>query len=205
MTDEIEPAWKTTKYLPLSNDGNEHLVMARINALIARRANMTPGEELHAKLYNGYKVKVKDMSDLDMRAFREELAKIAFEAKAGIGAVDDEERERKKARKKADGPSGFERNVNVDETTSDAINNIKKRAAKLSKQEKWKKTLMEDMFMSEEDADRAISARNIKDRIGGHSDGGPKADLIASVLETAPEKKIFNPFAKKTETETTTE
>src|ERR1700747_1784259 len=79
---------------------------------------MTPQEELFSQLFNHEKILVKDMDTLTLRAHREELAKIAFEARARLTAADDEE----KTRKKGDKPEGFKRSLNTDETTTNAIN-----------------------------------------------------------------------------------
>lgn len=57
---------------------------------------LTAQEELFSELFNHEKILVKDMDTLMLRAHREELAKIAFEARARLTAVDDEDNERKK-------------------------------------------------------------------------------------------------------------
>jgi hypothetical protein len=151
---------------------------------------MNPQEELFAKLFNHEKSLVKDMDMLSLRAHREELARIAFEARVRLTAADDEEKERKKSSKAEN--RGFERNLNIDETSSDAINKIKNRQGKLSKMDKIKEGLIK-MGMSEEAADKVISARNIKDTVGGHSDGSNKDGLVTK----SENKLIFNPFEKK--------
>src|SRR6266850_1991034 len=91
----------------------------RINS-ICKGETMTPQEELFSQLFNHEKVLVKDMDTLTLRAHREELAKIAFEARARLTAVDDEDNTRKKNNDKK--PKGFERSLNTDETTTNAIN-----------------------------------------------------------------------------------
>ena len=63
------------------------------------------------------------MDLLTLRAHRETLSKIAFEAKARLTAVDDEEKIRKK-KEAGDKPAGFERSLNSDQTATDAINTI---------------------------------------------------------------------------------
>lgn len=148
------------KYLPLG----EHAI-ERINDLQSRGKTMTPSEELYAKIFSGHAPVVAQMSDLDLNAHREELAKIIFEAKACIGAADSEITERKKRKRKADGPTGFERNLNIDETSSDAINTIKERQKKLTAMEKIQKKLMEIPGMDAGFAEGVTSARNIKAQI----------------------------------------
>src|SRR5260221_11654525 len=69
---------------------------------------VTPQEELFSLLFNHEKVLVKDMDVLTLRAHREELAKIAFEARARLTAVDDEEQDRKKKHNGDGKTQGFE-------------------------------------------------------------------------------------------------
>jgi hypothetical protein len=113
--------------------------LRKLDRLIERE-NMTPQEELFAQLFNHEKNLVKDMDLLTLRAHREELAKIAFEARARLTAVDDEEKSRKRSLGKAE---GFERSLNVDETSSNAINTIKDRQKKLSGKEKMLEGLIQ--------------------------------------------------------------
>ncbi len=119
---------------------------------------LTPQEELFAKLFNHEKALVKDMDTLTLRAHREELSKIAFEAKARITAVDDEEKTRKKGSDSK--PTGFARSVNTDENTSAAINTIKERQKRLSGKEKMLQNLI-DMYvaggMSRAEAEKTAS------------------------------------------------
>lgn len=99
---------------------------------------MTREEELFAKFYNEEKVLVKDMGITELREHREQLAQIALEAKARLVATDDESRERKSKLKNREWV------VSVDESnqvTSDAINAVKQRAARMSKADKLRKQL----------------------------------------------------------------
>jgi hypothetical protein len=163
--------------------------------------DMTPQEELFSKFFNHEKVVVKDMDLLTLRAHREELAKIAFEARARLTAVDDEEKQRtKKERGK-----GFTRSVQTDDVTSDAINTIKERQGRLTKMEKAYQGLI-DMGVSPEDAQRMTSNSAIAD-LRAKKDGvkpaiefpsTPAID-IKSDVKSEPEnpKEFINPFAKK--------
>ncbi len=123
---------------------------------------MTPQEELFAELFNHEKILVRDMEMLELRAHREELTKIAFEARARLTAVDDEDRMREK--KSSTKPLGFERSLNTDETTTNAINAIKDRQKRMSKQEKIQAGL-EKLGISSTDAAKLMSAGTILGRI----------------------------------------
>jgi len=151
---------------------------------------MTPQEELFAQLFNHEKKLVCDMDTLTLRAHREELAKIAFEARARLTAVDDEEQGRRK--KDSPGPKGFERSLNVDDTATEAINNIKERQKRLTKAEKIQASL-EKLGISTADAAKLMSAGTILGRLKNKDsvEGVSKQD---SVEESKP---LFNPFEKK--------
>jgi len=152
---------------------------------------MTPQEELFSQLFNHEKILVKDMEMLELRAHREQLAKIAFEARARLTAVDDEERTRKKSRAEGEKPSGFERSLNTDETASNAINAIKDRQKRMSKVEKIQAGL-EKLGISTADAEKLMSAGTILGRIKNAK------GLNQSTDETNKETtKLFNPFEKK--------
>ena len=99
---------------------------------------MTPQEELFAKFYNHEKVLVKDMDTVQLREHREELQKIAFEAKARLVAADDETRERKAKTTNKEWLVTADANGVKD---SDLINVPKVRAARMSKMDKLRKQL----------------------------------------------------------------
>jgi hypothetical protein len=152
---------------------------------------MTPQEELFAKLFNHGKLLVKDLDALELRAKREEWAKIAFEARAYITAADDEENERKKAKRKENGnkPTGFERSLNTDETTTDAINTIKERQKRMSKQDRIIES-MKKAGIPEADAEKLLSPGLLLEKIkqrAKEEEEKKKADY----------KPVFNPFEKK--------
>jgi hypothetical protein len=151
---------------------------------------MTPQEELFSQLFNHEKLLVKDMDILTLRAHREELAKIAFEARARLTAADDEENDRKK--KNSPGPRGFERSLNIDETTSNAINTLKERQKKLTKSEKIREGLIK-LGIDPDAADKIMSAKNILSqvtKVQNHSN--PESEK-----QSEPTQQIFNPFEKK--------
>ena len=172
-------------------EGNEHLVVQRIQVLLARKATMTPKEELFAKLFAHEKVLVKDMDVLVLRAHIEELSRIAFEARARLTAADDEEKERTKKQKAAGKPSGFERSLNVDEVGSNAINAIKDRTAKLTKRDKVIAGLVA-MGMTPADAEKLMSAGTILAHVKA------KAAVDGAVKTTSP---LVNPFKNTDEQE----
>lgn len=166
----------------------------RINYITCepKASKMTPQEELFSKLFNHEKVLVRDMDMLTLRAHREELSKIAFEAKARLTAVDDEEKIRKN--KFTDGkPTGFQRSVNTDETTTAAINTIKERQKKLTKTEKLQAGL-EKLGISSADASKLMQAGTILARLKNPSPLA-KEEITKSASEAS--KPIFNPFEKK--------
>jgi hypothetical protein len=179
---------------------------------------MTPQEELFSQLFNHEKILVKDMDVLTLRAHREELSKIAFEARARLTAVDDEDNDRKK-KSQPSGPKGFERSLNIDETTTNAINAIKDRQKKLTGKEKMLSnlaSLYEKGGMSKIEAEKTAAAAmsagkilsTLKDKtsqniIKGEIIPGPSGEesftmVKPKIIESAL-KAVFNPFAKKEE------
>jgi len=184
-----------------------------IYALSQGAKSLTPQEELFAQLFNHEKVLVRDMDTLTLRAHREELAKIAFEARARLTAVDDEDQTRK--RKSSNGSvKGFERSVNTDETTTNAINAIKERQKKLSKKEQVQEQLKKLYEMAgSSDAVKlaAETASNAKiSEVLNKKDDNVQGPLNAPFIIVAKEpqepnsspsvsKPLFNPFAKKNE------
>lgn len=164
---------------------------------------MTPQEELFSKLFNHEKILVKDMDTLTLRAHREELAKIAFEARARLTAVDDEDKERSKV--KRDGkPSGFSRSVGQDSISSEVINTIRDRSKRMTKEEKLRKNL-EDLFMnsgdSQAEAVRKALEMTTNSKINARRDGqipdaAKATPAVISVTDNTP-RPIFNPFEKK--------
>lgn len=157
--------------------------------------DMTPQEELFKELFSHEKVLVKDMSILELRAHREQLAKIAFEARARLTAVDDEEKERVRAKKRAEGPTGFERSLQIDDVTSNAINNIKTRKDRLTKQDKIRQG-MEKLGISDDKIAELMSAGRILDnqRLARPTNKALMSANLNQVEE--PKVPVVNPFAK---------
>ena len=154
---------------------------------------VTPQEELFAKLFNHEKILYRDMDQLTRRAHREELAKIAFEARARLTADDDVDREDKKAKNGDGKPHGFERSLNTDETTTNAINTIKERQKRLTKQEKIQAGL-EKLGISASDASKLMSAGTILGRIKNKT---PSVEGVSKQDNVETSKPLFNPFGKK--------
>lgn len=148
---------------------------------------MTPQEELFAKFFNHEKILVSTMNTLELRAHREELVKIAFEARARITADDEEEKNRKP---KNDGkPTGFARSVNGDAATSELINTVKVRQKNLTKKEKLIEGLIK-LGYSRSDAEKKMTA--------GELLGKFKNQIVESENKVKEEAKPFtNPFLKK--------
>lgn len=167
------------------------LIGAELLESIQNDTRMTPQEKLHATFFYHEKVLVKDMDTLTLRAHREELMKIAFEARSRITAIDDEENDRKKS-SQPKGPKGFERSINTDETTTDAINAIKDRQKRMSKAEKIQASL-EKLGISSADAEKLMSAGTILGRIQK-----VKSETNTEINSEKEESKpVFNPFEKK--------
>lgn len=204
----------------MDNNMNEKELFEHIDS----NQNMTPQEKLHAKLFYHEKVLVKDMDTLTLRAHIEELSKIAFEARARYHAAKDEDDTRTKQKNKDGKPTGFERSVNADESTTDAINVIKERQKKLTKSEKVQAGLQAMYELSgmsraeaEAEASKTMSAgailarlkdKNSKDIVTDQAslraplsqqDGFVIKNPSTNSTERSEVKPIFNPFAKKEE------
>jgi len=168
---------------------NVHAVIsAGFMVAYTKGSTMTPQEQLFSELFNHEKVLVKDMDTLTLRAHREQLATIAFEARARLTAVDDEERGRKKKHGEAE---GFKRSVNTDETATNAINTIKERQKRMSKADKILAGL-EKLGISTADAAKLMSAGTILGRIRQKA-----SELDGIKPEVSEAKPVFNPFEKK--------
>jgi hypothetical protein len=164
----------------------------RIRHIIIGAAKlMTPQEELFSQLFNHEKLLVKDMDTLSLRAHREELSKIAFEARARLTAVDDEDNDRKKKRSNGEAkPSGFERSLNIDETTTNAINTLKEKQKRLSKADKIREGL-EKLGIASDAVDKIMSAKNMLSQVQKTQNHTKPAE------EPKEAKPVFNPFGKK--------
>lgn len=182
---------------------DELLTSVRLHSL-RRLIDMTPQEELFAKLFNHEIEFVKDMSILEIRAHREELARITYEGSVRIRAVDHVEKERIKAKKISEGPTGIERNKNVDEQTSQAINVVKERQKRLTKLDKIKENLLKIDGMDASFVEGLMKNKNIleatKQRAQNTSEPIMPEETVKQIEEANKqmEKKEFvNPFSKK--------
>lgn len=185
---------------------DENLAKFKLKCLIARSANktlcekhrilwsefMTPQEELFKQLFSHEKHLVKDMNDIELIAHREELSKIAYEARARLTATDDEVRERKAKNSKK---TGFITSVMTDDVTSDAINKINARQKKIDKTEKLIEGLVK-LGMSRADAEKTVSAGNILAKFKDKVDN-IKAQVAVPQIQVTESKPVVNPFAKK--------
>ncbi len=159
-----------------------------VNLLSERsERRMTPQEQLFSDLFNHEKILVKDMDTLSLRAHREKLAQIAFEARAKLTAVDDEEKDRRKIAN-SNKPQGFARSLNTDEATTNAINAVKERQKRMSKADKIQAGL-EKLGISSTDAAKLMSAGTILGRVKSTA-----SKITEAVTDSKP---IFNPFEKK--------
>ena len=165
---------------------------------------MNPQEELFAFFFNDEKVQVKDLKDFELTQRREELAKIAHEARARLTAVDEEQRGRKA--KKAE--KGFVAHVTNDDLTTNAINSLTERNIKLSKREKMISNLMSktgvDRATAEAmvpDVDKVSKGRAINSR--AKLEAANQGVAIKSEREELAAKPFINPFAPKPPVEET--
>ena len=100
---------------------------------------MTPQEELFSKFYFHEKILIKDMDIPTLREHREELGRIAFEAKVRKIANDDETRERQA---KSGNKEWLVTSNEPDIAVTDAINAVKIRKERMSKMDRLKEQLL---------------------------------------------------------------
>lgn len=177
----------------------------RIDKIVANKGlmmAMTPQEELFAEFFRDEKLTVKDMSVLELRQHREELAKIAFEARARLTAVDDEERDRKGKDKQKS--KGFSASVQTDELTSNAINAITKQSVKLNKRESMIKKLMDKVGVDRATAEAMVpdvektsagKAINSKSKLESINSGA----TVKTEQQERASQPFTNPFGPKPE------
>lgn len=158
---------------------------------------MTPQEELFADFFNNYfnDTKVNALSDLELRAFREKMAKTALEAKAAVYASDKILESRKPK-----GPQGFQRSINTDDVSSDAINIVRERTAKLTKKEQVLAGLRKlyekaGLSLDEKSATKLVEAGTILGRVKDKA----SQDILTGKLDKpkSEPRPNFNPFEKK--------
>jgi hypothetical protein len=177
-------------------DDYHNLSEPQVLESIDNNVNMTPQEKLFAKLFYHEIMLVKDMDLLTLRAHREELSKIAFEARARLSAADATEEKIKKSKRAESKPQGFERSLNTDDTSTAAINTIKERQSRQTKAEKTLASLLK-AGISEVDAQKLMQAGTILARLKNKTPEEVQATLPTPQDPNAP--KMFNPFAKKEE------
>lgn len=180
----------------------------RIPHIIASEASkMTPQEELFAELFNKHinilHPLVKDMDLLEIRAYRERMSLIALEGRAAKYAADEAEKEVLKTHRDSNKPTGFEKSLNADEASSAAINTIKERQKRLTKNEKLHvsiKKLFEMKGTSSEEANKLANEMMKNGSIVARLKD--KENATKALAEPMPEKEnksFFNPFEKKEE------
>lgn len=177
------PGFEDVIYADYLRSKIEHFTYFVINRqpITAERFKLTPQEELFAQFFNNERGMVATLDDLSLIAHREELAKIAFEARARLTAADDEIRGRK-SKKSA---KGLITSLEPDSTASDAITNIKKRQGKLTKVDKAIESMMK-AGIDRATAEQLVSAGTIKANLDAKFGVRPEQDA----------KPPFNPFAK---------
>ena len=108
-------------------------------------------EDLFKKFYNDEKVLVSEMSSEDFRLHEEELALIAFEAKARLQAIVDHKREQNQKLRTGQKEWLVNRTDAEDQLVSDAINNVQARKKRMNKAEKLEQQLKEMNIYTDEE------------------------------------------------------
>lgn len=98
-------------------------------------------EDLFAKFYNHEKILIANMSSDEFKAHEEELAKVAFEAKARLTAVVDKKREDNAKLRSSQKEWLMPRSGAEDALVSDAINAVGQRKKRMNKIEKLNEQL----------------------------------------------------------------
>jgi hypothetical protein len=188
------------------NDGCEHYQITANKpdywqALIIAREfrlefNMTEQEELFAKFYNQDRILVRDMDAVQLREHRDELSKIAFEAKARLVATDDEVRERNlKVTKNKEWLTTTDAN-HVD---TDAINVVAARKSRLSKMDKMRAQLLgagiDEDTVNEmvKNLERKATEKDVKAITFNVPSVEQKIVVVAAIKADSNDDKPFNP------------
>ena len=161
--------------------------------------------DLFKSFFNPERVLVRDMDSAQLRGHREELAKIAFEARARISACDEELREREAKLPTRDWivPSNL-----PDPNVTNAINVVKSRSERMSKAEKLRKQL-ESAGISDDDI-QALMVNvpgNTEYKVKpfsvtfnratpANAESNGQDTIDSQIGEPEPKQKSFNPFAK---------
>lgn len=117
--------------------------------------------ELHMQFFNHERVMIKDLDTIQMHERREELRKIAFEAKARLTAHDEEERLRN-ANRSAEQKQWLLSSTTNDPNVTDAINAVKTRKARMSSADK-NLAVLQNLGIANADA---LVAAMIKNKTG---------------------------------------
>lgn len=160
---------------------------------------MTEQEELFAKFYNEEKVLVMDMSIPELREHRDILSKIAFEAKAKLGAVDDVQRERNAKTKNKE---FILTDASIRQTDSDALNAPKIRAARMNKIDKMRADLEKLGYLDDETINEMIRKMEKK---GTEQVINSAANTFKKIAASPVEKQIEAAKVDGTITDSTTE
>lgn len=178
-------------YHDYKNHGLEHYELEILQRITMESSAMTPEEELYKYLFNDESKLVCNMDTLEFRAHQDQLSKIAKEARVRYYITKDLE----KKRDTKDGkPTGFARSVNTDETTTNAINAVKDRQKRLTKQEKMAAGFAK-LGISQDAINKLMSNGNI---LAALANKNSEEKSATEKPEYKPEAtKAFNPFEKK--------
>lgn len=158
---------------------------------------MTPQEELFAELFNHERKFYAEIpTPLERQAHREQLSRIAYEAKARLAAISEIDREDAAKGKKA---NGFAKSVNEDNTGSLAINAIKENRKKLSKNEKMREDMIKKLGIDPKDVDQIMSAQGLLKHMKGKEVITP-ASATGGVFKNSPEQQALIDSVDKQET-----
>lgn len=124
-----------------------YVALKEVNAL---SREMTDDERLFAQFFSHQKTLVRDMDDSQLRENREELRKMAIEAKAYLTAADDEIRERNSKKKNKQFVTTIE-----PQSHTDAINAVQVRAKRMTKIDKIRQDLLK--VLPEETVNKMIA------------------------------------------------
>ena len=167
---------------------------------LVERKSMTEQEELYSKFYNKGKLLVADMDVTQLREHRETLSQIAFEAKATLAAADDELRERK-AKSSVKSKEWLVTPTQSDLTTSDAINAVAIRKARMSKMDKLRQDLLKSLDKETVDEmiaqlERKATEKNLKTVTftkPSVETSAVQVQIVKPVIENGESKPAFNP------------
>lgn len=126
--------WKNIEHEQVSRNEPDWIMAY----LAAKELGMTPEEELYAKFFSEQMILCKDMDMVQLREKRLELQKIAFEAKARLGAFDETIKEKKA---KANNREWLVTETSSSFDVQSAINTVAARKARMTKGDKLREQL----------------------------------------------------------------